>query len=33
MVVIGFAVVAVIGTVVSGIVLWKNSRTQRPVTA
>ena len=33
MVVIGFAVVAVIGTVVSGIVLWKNSRPRRPVTA
>jgi membrane protein YqaA with SNARE-associated domain len=33
MVVIGFAVIAVIGTIVSGIVLWKNSRPQRPVTA
>ena len=33
MVIIGFAVIAVIGTIVSGVVLWKNSRPQRPVTA
>lgn len=32
-VVIVFAVIAVIGTIVSGVVLWKNSRPQRPVTA
>ena len=32
-VIIGFATIAVIGTIVSGIVLWKNSRPQRPVTA
>jgi membrane protein YqaA with SNARE-associated domain len=32
-VVIGFAVVAVVGTIVSGALLWKNSRSRRPVTA
>jgi len=33
MVVIGFAVIACVGTVVSGVILWKNSHTARPVTA
>ncbi len=32
-VVIGFAVIAVIGTIASGVVLWRHSRPQRPVTA
>ena len=32
-VVIGFAVIAVVGTIVSGVFLWKNSRSRRPVTA
>jgi membrane protein YqaA with SNARE-associated domain len=32
-VIIGFAVIAVIGTIVSGVMLWRNSRPQRPVTA
>jgi membrane protein YqaA with SNARE-associated domain len=33
LVVIAFAVIAVIGTIVSGVVLWRHSRPQRPVTA
>ena len=32
-VVIGFAVIAVVGTIVSGVFFWKNSRSRRPVTA
>ena len=32
-VVIGFAVVAIAGTIASGVVLWRKSRPQRPVTA
>ena len=32
-VVIGFAVIAVVGSIVSAVVLWKNSHARRPVTA
>lgn len=32
-VIVGFAVIAVLGTIVSGIMLWRSSRAQRPVTA
>jgi membrane protein YqaA with SNARE-associated domain len=32
-VVIGFAVIAVVGSIVSAVVLWKNSHPRRPVTA
>jgi membrane protein YqaA with SNARE-associated domain len=32
-VVIGFAIVAVVGTTVSGVILWKNNRPRRTVTA